>query len=442
MKPFKAILGAFIGSAKCDQSELIEPIRYEVTGCNNAESKAPELSLRVSESFFATNIGTDDSFTFADGFYTKSIPQDQLEVSFPSEEHLALTYTMELLSDSVALNADQTMVFNSGGSLSFQCTYGRIVSASSSITVVNPDDGTAATGEGELSYEMTVNMGELGGVTNVSITPNHSLNVYPRLTNCKIESGDFEVYPVHSFQDGVTCFDQTRLNFQQTSSNPDISFELRSFRFNDPNGSPEDEQNQLFTCSLYIDVADNQQAIEQETVNDCSCYSEEECSGVSITTNDIRYTGLTVYPEYEVSIDLNLDGSCDDVWCNVFGFGIDGLSSHALGGRVPAAVWLNPSTTTLHICRTNTVGHLCWDSGEMQTGTWFNLKITQTFNGAELLYKAFIDDVEIHQAVVAGIPANFENVAGVIGRSYLNHEDENYSPAPGRYRNFQFTSEP
>ena len=85
---------------------------------------------------------------------------------------------------------------------------------------------------------------------------------------------------------------------QQTSSNPDISFELRSFRFNDPNGSPEDEQNQLFTCSLYIE--DTEPAAEHQTIEDCSCYSEDECTG------NIIYEWVISYESDLVNIDLTL----------------------------------------------------------------------------------------------------------------------------------------
>lgn len=278
MKLSSAIFGAFIGSAKANQ--------YEVTGCNNADTNVPELSIRISEDYFNANVGTDDSFAFADGFYTKTIPQELLGVSFPDDDNLALTYSLSLLNqESIALNDNQSMVFNTGGSINFECTYARYISISTSINVDSPPDSLTATGVGGLSYDMTVDMGELGGNTSVSITPNHSLSVYPRLLECNIQSGDFVVYPVHSFPDDqgaiATCFDQSRLNFQQliTATSLDINFEMRSFRFNDPTVAQTDAQEQVFTCSLYID---SENTFDPSTNEDCSCYTEEECATPSV----------------------------------------------------------------------------------------------------------------------------------------------------------------
>ena len=115
--------------------------------------------------------------------------------------------------------------------------------------------------------------------------------------------------------------------------------------------------------------------------------------GEELTQNDIRYSGLTVYPEYEVSIDLNLSGaSCGGHYCNVFGFGVDGVPSNQRGSRVPA-VWLLPGNTRMHICRTdNASHHHCWDSEAMPTGVWFNLRISQALHGGQILYKVFMND--------------------------------------------------
>ena len=57
-----------------------------------------------------------------------------------------------------------------------------------------------ALGQGEISFDMSIVMGSLGGMTKVVISPNHSLhNVTAKLVECKIAVDDFEVWPIHSF---------------------------------------------------------------------------------------------------------------------------------------------------------------------------------------------------------------------------------------------------
>ena len=185
MKLSKRILAAFnlIGLAQGDQSNLIEAMKYEVTGCNNPTTNAPELSFRISQSFYELNVANTldaaSDMVLADGYYSKSVPENQLTISFPSEDVLALTYTFELTDSSSSLNENQEMVFNNG-QITFECTYGRTISASSNAVVTSGTGETDVTGEGELTYDMEVDIGELDGVTSVSIIPNHSLNVNPQ----------------------------------------------------------------------------------------------------------------------------------------------------------------------------------------------------------------------------------------------------------------------
>ena len=71
------------------------------------------------------------------------------------------------------------MVFNSAESISFVCRYQRMITTSTTSTVSDSEfDG--ATGEGNLSYDMAIQMGGLGGTTQVTISPNHQLNINAR----------------------------------------------------------------------------------------------------------------------------------------------------------------------------------------------------------------------------------------------------------------------
>ena len=65
-------------------------------------------------------------------------------------------------------------------SLTFQCRYSRSINVNQDIII-----GTIPqiiTGEGSLNYEMTISGGDLGGMTEVRLTPLHSFNqITPRL---------------------------------------------------------------------------------------------------------------------------------------------------------------------------------------------------------------------------------------------------------------------
>ena len=69
-----------------------------------------------------------------------------------------------------------------------------------------------------------------------------------------------------------------RLNVMQSVFGVSIEFSMRTFLFK-TNGSSADEQQQTISCNLHLDpVAD----VSSTEPDDCSCYSEEECSGKAI----------------------------------------------------------------------------------------------------------------------------------------------------------------
>ena len=66
-----------------------------------------------------------------------------------------------------------------------------------------------------------------------------------------------------------------RLNVIQSVFGVSIEFSMRTFLFK-TNGSSADEQQQTISCNLHLDPADS---ISSTQPDDCSCHSEEECSG-------------------------------------------------------------------------------------------------------------------------------------------------------------------
>ena len=109
-----------------------------------------------------------------------------------------------------------------------------------------------------------------------------------------------------------------------------------------------------------------------------------------IGTENMKFDGVTVYPHYEVSIDLNLAENPHKSWSNLLAFhqnGVKGFDSSVhvpgnipLGARIPA-VFVHGGSTKLHICTTrNDSGNQCWNTpNEMPVGEWFNLKIKESF---------------------------------------------------------------
>ena len=101
-----------------------------------------------------------------------------------------------------------------------------------------------------------------------------ALNIYISVNWCKVSdsTGDHEVYPFHSFNDGATCADN-RLNVIQTDFGPDIVFTMRTFRFI-ISGTENKEQQQTIVCNLHLDASENQ---NQNQPARCTCYTSDEC---------------------------------------------------------------------------------------------------------------------------------------------------------------------
>ena len=98
---------------------------------------------------------------------------------------------------------------------------------------------------------------------------------YFRIINCNVAYNENSLYPIHSFNNDQLCFDKSRLNVMQTVFGANIEFSMRTFLFK-TNGSSAEEQQQTISCNLHLDPAADVSSTEPD---DCSCYSEDECSG-------------------------------------------------------------------------------------------------------------------------------------------------------------------
>ena len=103
-----------------------------------------------------------------------------------------------------------------------------------------------------------------------------------------------------------------------------------------------------------------------------------------ISRNQLYASGLTVYPEYEVSVDIRFETNSYRGWSNLFAFQVDDADAdnslwHGENGdRIPAA-YLAAGTQKLHVCSSvNDNWNYCWNSEDMGTGNWFNLKVKQS----------------------------------------------------------------
>ena len=147
-------------------------------------------------------------------YYQRTIPENELSMAFDTESDgkssknlflthfeynlfffysdISLSYTLQLTESSFA-HDDATIrflylkkniiyhIFSFGAdSIVFQCRYSRSVSSNSDIVLDAPTSGPIV-GNGDLTYNMQVNPGVLGGNTYITISPNHNLSgISPR----------------------------------------------------------------------------------------------------------------------------------------------------------------------------------------------------------------------------------------------------------------------
>lgn len=165
-----------------------------------------------------------------------------------------------------------------------------------------------------------------------------------------------------------------------------------------------------------------------------------------IGRNEEKFSDVTIYPNYEISIDLKLRENKNNWWSNILGFRVDGVIADdgkgffPLGSRIPAVFLYEESTRILVCSALNNDGNTCWSSSdEMPIDTWFNLKIKQEAIGFEYVYQIFVNGEQV-KSIANKAPMTFENVNGLIGNAYEPERD--FLIPAGRYKNFEFESSP
>ena len=106
-----------------------------------------------------------------------------------------------------------------------------------------------------------------------------------------------------------------------------------------------DDQSTFWLDQNENHCLDSNMAGKSLTVQNGEIYYSE-CKKDFIRAGRLVYEGVTVYPNYDVSVDLYLEPNTNTGWSNVFGFQAENTTpSHANGKVVPGAripaVWLH-----------------------------------------------------------------------------------------------------
>ena len=160
----------------------------------------------------------------------------------------------------------------------FSCKYPRLVTSTQNYVVESFVDEMTddTTGYGELPFSMEVISGSMGGFSTIKINADHGFSkIYPRLISCSVSAGiNHKIWPIHSFTNQICAdsrLDVTFTKLEPNGINPDIEFQMRSFRFNDGSSELEDQEQQI-VCSVLL-----QETVPVIESNDCDCYDETDC---------------------------------------------------------------------------------------------------------------------------------------------------------------------
>jgi len=301
----KNVLIPIFGLAAADSNG---ETNFAIVSCN--EEKLPQLTFRIKESFFDSNeylTRSRDDYELLDGWYQGKIEGSALSVDFSETDVIKMSHTVDL--EETSSNHHDNIIF-SQNYIKFTCEFARTIDTIETAFTVGPllEEENEIVATGQLSYSMSVDNGELGSMTTVTINSDHNLeNIYPRLTECSISFGDNIIWPVHSFKNDAICFDQ-HLNAQV--SNPtttSVEFQFRVFRFRDESSNVE--QTQQINCKLYLEETTSTYGDQP-----CDCYTAEEC-GSDSTEGDSTEGDSTETDSAEAVLSLWTDWSSCSLTC-------------------------------------------------------------------------------------------------------------------------------
>ena len=147
-----------------------------------------------------------------------------------------------------------------------------------------------------------------------------------------------------------------------------------------------------------------------------------------IGSENLKFHSVTVYPNYEVSIDLNLSENPHTGFSNILAFhqnGVKGLDTSVPGNippgaRIPAVFLYGKSTKLLICTTTNDFGNnFLVTTNEMPIGKWFNLKIKDSFQkktlkNTHLFVKTYWSNTNIIMILITtGIFLKFSSMGNI-----------------------------
>ena len=171
------------------------------------------MTVGIAQEYFDNNLAGTTGFALdqENGIYTKTIEETDLNFEFSADtdgkcerdfdfilSNFFRYYTESLGSNNLngifnkrniccKVNPSQNLrvvpikkLSFAEDSILFQCRYARSVSVDSSFVCCD-EDPSLVVGTGDLNYSFDIDVGSLGGNTNVRITPNHGFDqVAPR----------------------------------------------------------------------------------------------------------------------------------------------------------------------------------------------------------------------------------------------------------------------
>jgi len=314
---------------------------FKLLSCRNETTGQPELTYSVSKAYFDANMNDENElYTFNGSDYIRSMAVDDLELAFTDD---AITLSYSPIKNITDLNLEGgfgvTFVDNTA---CFQCSYDRTVVTNSLFETIGSLESHS--GNATLDYSMEVKVNETDGRTCVTSKPDHTLDIYPRVVECKVEDshGNRPVHLIHSWKQS-TCLDKTRFDAKQTSFAPEFEFCFRSFRYE---GDIKSKQKQIITCIFQLEER-VEPYIEPE---DCDCYTERSCTSVDgfgptteATTTmtqftvdgfDAATTGATTTQTTTNQLPDNTDVaiySCPEAGDSVSGISVSGIWDQCFG---------------------------------------------------------------------------------------------------------------
>ena len=142
----------------------------------------------------------------------------------------------------------------------------------------------------------------------------------------------------------------------------------------------------------------------------------------TIEPDEIVFRHETVYPMFEINIDLKLEENTSDEKQNVFGFAVENSTYPNVDSQIPA-VYLTPDNE-LQICMQIDGATVCELTSQITVDTWFNLWIEQWCwvdeNNSNIswctVYTMINDNVEWFW--YNRTPMTYRNVDGIVGNTY------------------------